>query len=173
MFVGNLKLDFSSNFIEPGIDTLISKLSANKPSDIIRESYSRDFTCNSLLMNLELNKIYDPTNKGISDINSKILRCCISPEVTLKSKANRIARILYLAPKLNFEVDPAIVAWVKNNPEEIREAGDSYVIKMVNRGLSYNAEKVSGLLTNMNLWKSVPITDDLYPYYKKFISEKT
>ena len=40
-------------------------------SAIMREVYSRDFTCNALLMNFELQKITDPTGNGISDIKNK------------------------------------------------------------------------------------------------------
>ena len=38
------------------------------------ELYSRDFTCNTVLMSLDLKRILDPTGLAINDIQSKIIK---------------------------------------------------------------------------------------------------
>src|ERR1700684_1178211 len=41
--LGNLKMDFSSNFIIPNIDQYLPTLDRSDPPDMQREIYSRDF----------------------------------------------------------------------------------------------------------------------------------
>ena len=50
IFLGNLKIDFSSNFIVGNIDELLNNIGISNPTNMQREIFSRDFTCNSLLM---------------------------------------------------------------------------------------------------------------------------
>src|SRR4030042_3921997 len=57
IFVGNLKMDFSSNFNLPGIEDILSQKGITNPSEMQKEMYSRDFTCNSLLLDTSLKKI--------------------------------------------------------------------------------------------------------------------
>jgi tRNA nucleotidyltransferase/poly(A) polymerase len=57
IFFGNLKMDFSSNFIIPNITEYLNQLGIMHPTNMQKEMFSRDFTCNALLMNLELNYI--------------------------------------------------------------------------------------------------------------------
>jgi tRNA nucleotidyltransferase/poly(A) polymerase len=73
--------------------------------------YSRDFTCNSLLLSLDLRNLSDPTHKGFKDIKDKMIRTCLSPEITLTTNKNRVARAIYLACKIDFEIDPSIVMY--------------------------------------------------------------
>src|SRR4051812_355246 len=42
--IGDFKLDFSSNFIVPHIDTLLTKSGISKPNSMQQEAFSRDFT---------------------------------------------------------------------------------------------------------------------------------
>src|ERR1700692_2293208 len=77
IFLGNLKVDFSSNFVIPNIDQLLSKMGIGNITNLQREIYSRDFTCNSLLMNLQLTEIYDTTKHAFQDIHDKKIRTCL------------------------------------------------------------------------------------------------
>ena len=58
IFIGNIKLDFSSNFIVPVIDKILNKQGINNPSNMQKELFSRDFTCNALLLSFDLSILY-------------------------------------------------------------------------------------------------------------------
>src|SRR5271157_6037180 len=83
LFVGSLKLDFSSNFNAPNIDQILLKMGIAKPTDMQREMFSRDFTCNAFLMTLDIKNIVDPTKRGFADIKERKIKTCLSPEITL------------------------------------------------------------------------------------------
>src|SRR5271157_4394181 len=54
IFMGSLKMDFSSNFVVHNIDHILGQSGIKSPTNMQREMFSRDFTCNSLLMTLDL-----------------------------------------------------------------------------------------------------------------------
>ena len=167
VFVGNLKIDFSSNFEVPHIEKLLIEKGIDNPTDIQKEMFSRDFTCNALLMTPDLKTIKDPTKRGFIDIKNKVLKTCLTPEITLKYNPNRIIRVIYLASKLKFDVDPEIINWISNNKDYIRMSTENYLSKNINKALEKDPERAIHLINKMNLWDAIPITDALYPYYAK------
>ena len=172
IFIGGFKIDFSSNFIVPDIDKYLQKLKIENPTPMQRELFSRDFTCNALLMTLDLRQILDPTNRGFKDISSKVIRTCLAPEVTLLSNKNRVVRAIYLAAKLDFDIDPALMQWIKEHPESMRFASDRALAEKLNKAIAVNPSRTTYLLDQMGLWNQIPITKELYPYYMKRITSK-
>lgn len=172
LYVGDLKLDFSSNFLVPNIDNILLQKGIKNPTDLQKETYSRDFTCNSLLMTIDLKKIKDITGEGFRDIKGKIIRTCLDPDITFKHNTNRIIRVIYLSAKLGFDVDEKIIKWIKENPEYIRKSESSYLSKNIDKALSYNPETVVKLLNETNMWDYIPITENLQPYYQKSVGTK-
>lgn len=162
--IGTLKLDFSSNFRAPNIETILKGMGIKNPSEIQQELYSRDFTCNTLLMSLNLKEIQDPTGLAVGDIKKRILKTCLKPEITLGIDNRRVVRIIYLSAKLQFEVDPEIIAWVKDNPESIANVRPQYLIKKLTKALKYDKEKTVSLLDQMGLWPHIPPLKELLPY---------
>lgn len=170
LYLANTHLDLSSNFLDPSVDSYLKSHGIPNPTDLQKEMFSRDFTCNAMLMDLELKKAYDPTMTGKKDIEAKFLRTCMEPEITLKSNLNRIIRVIYMAAKLNFTVDPKIISFIKENKELIRQIPPAYLTKTLDKAIDYNIDKVVELIDAMDLWKVLPITQPLYPYYaKRFI----
>jgi len=169
--IGDLKMDFSSNFIVPGIEKILAAKGLNKPTDMQKELYSRDFTCNALLMSFDLKTIIDPINRGLKDIKNKKIVCCLDPSITFTSNKNRVVRSIYLAAKLGFEIDDTIISWVKTHPESIRFGSERSLTQKLNKALDYNPEKTLQLLSKMNLWNHIPISERLYPYYMKRLKE--
>lgn len=165
LFLGPLKVDFSSNFILPNIDQELAKIGIKNPTHIMREAYSRDFTCNSLLMDLQLKKILDPTKNGISDIKNKIIRTCVSPELTLKYNLNRIIRVVYLAAKLDFQIDPEITKFIKENKDLIKYIDPGYVTTTINKAIKYNADKTAAVLDELGIWDSIAVPEALHSHY--------
>lgn len=168
IFLGNLKLDFSSNFRVPNIEIILKDLKVPS-TDLNQEMFSRDFTCNSLLLSLDLRKIMDPTHRGFEDIKNKIIKTCLSPEITLTSNKNRVIRSIYLATKLNFDIDPKIIEFVKKHPESAKIATERVSIEKLNQAFEKDPDKASYFLTQMNLWDQIPIPKAVYPYYMKHL----
>lgn len=167
IFVGNLKVDFSSNFIVNDVDKWLLRKGIDHPTNLIREMISRDFTCNALLMSLDLKHITDPTKQSFIDIKARKIKTCLPPQITLTSNRNRVIRAIYLACKLDFDVDEAIIDYVRKNPQTVKIATDKATSEKLNQAFERDADKASSLLSKMNLWSYVPITERMYPYYQK------
>jgi tRNA nucleotidyltransferase/poly(A) polymerase len=172
ILIGGLKLDFSSNFNIPNIDEILKKKNIINADSMQKELYSRDFTCNTLLMSLDMKHIYDPTELAIDDIKKKIIKTCLSPEITLGYDHKRIVRVMYMAAKLNFNIAPEIIDWVRKNPNTFSNVPQDYLVKKLNKAVAYDKEAVIKLLTEMNLWPYVPPIKELQPALLKNLTEK-
>jgi tRNA nucleotidyltransferase/poly(A) polymerase len=172
IFIGSLKMDFSSNFVVPNIDNFLREKGITNPNNMQREMYSRDFTCNSLLMTLDLKNILDPLKVGFKDIDERKIKTCLNPEITLTSNRNRVVRAIYLACKLDFEIDENIIAYVKKNPQTAKISTEKSMAEKLNDAFTRDGDKASHLITQMNLWNYIPITEPAYPYYQKHLQGK-
>lgn len=150
--VGNLKIDFSSNFI---VDDVEKYLNIENPTELQKEIFSRDFTCNTLLLDFDLKTFYDITGRATTDINNKIIKTCLSPEITLDP--NRIIRSIYLACKLNFTISPDIIEYVKAHPELVKNANKKLIFDKLSLAFTKDKNLAKKLLTEMNLWNYLPI----------------
>lgn len=155
--IGQIKLDLSSNFRVPDINKILQTSGINKPSEMKCEIYSRDFTCNSLLMSLDLKKIYDPTGMGVKDIRDKVIRTCLPAHLTLGSQHKRVVRVIYLAAKLGFEVDSEIISWVKQNTTAFSDAKPKFIADKLQQAKSFDLKKTIHLLQEMNLREYVSV----------------
>lgn len=171
IYIGDLKLDFSSNFIVPGIDSYLAKFGIINPTDMQKEMFSRDFTCNALLLSMDLKNITDPTGMGFKDIKEKKVKTCLSPDVTLTAHKNRAIRAIYIASKLGFDIDPSIIEFIKKNPQLVTDISASQVSKKLNKAFAWDADRAAYNLTKMNLWSYIPVTEEIYPYYIKHVKK--
>lgn len=172
IFIGKMKIDFSSNFVVPGIDDMLRQKGITNPTNMHREMFSRDFTCNSLLLTTDLRRILDPTGLGFNDIKGKIIRTCLTPEVTLTSNRNRVVRAIYLASKLEFDLDPKIIEFVRKNPQSVKISTEKSMTEKLDEAFTRDADRAANLITKMNLWNYIPITEKVYPYYMKMSKGK-
>jgi len=163
VIIDGMKLDFSSNWNASGIDDIL-KRAGIKPTPMQRELFSRDFTCDTLLMSLDLSTIYDPTGLGITDIKRKLLRTSIPVELALGGGHHKIVRIIYLAAKLGFDVDVEIKEWLKKHPMMMSNASDKFIAKKLKKACEFNINKVVSLLDECGLWKYIPAIPELVPY---------
>lgn len=159
--VDGLKVDFSSNFKTPGIEDLLAKAGLKDTSDLQKEQFSRDFTCNALLMTMDLKTIKDPTGLGIKDIEKKILRTCLPARLTLGYDNKRVVRVLYISSKLGFEVDEEIMDWIKKNPASIGTPDRAYVVKKLQAAFEFNPDNTARLLDELGLWDHLPLGKDV------------
>jgi len=173
IYLKDFKIDFSSNFRTPNIDKILKIKGIENPSNIEKELYSRDFFCNTLLMSLDFKRVKDITGEAIKDLENKVIRTCLTPELTFKYNTNRIIRVVYLSAKLGFDVDPKAIEWIKNNPQYILQSEESYLSKNINKSLTLDADRTVYLINKMNMWKYIPITEELAPYYNKVMSRES
>ena len=172
IFIGPLKVDFSSNFVVPNVDQYLRQKGIERPTDMQREMFSRDFTCNSLLMDLDLKKIHDPTGQGFVDIKERRIKTNLPASVTLTSNRNRVVRAIYLATKLDFDLDRDIIDYVRKNPQTAKISTEKTMNEKLNEAFTRDADKASYLITQMNLWNYIPISQKVYPYYMKHTQGK-
>ncbi|MFZ4795896.1 MAG: hypothetical protein ACOYMA_00285 [Bacteroidia bacterium] len=158
---GSIYVDFSNNFIVPNIKKLLHEKNIKYTKIMYEELYSRDFTMNSLLMPLDMSSISDLTNEGIADINKKIIKTCLNPEITFTSDPKRIIRLIYLCSKLNFNPDHTAINWVKKNGNLLSKVNNIYIRNKIIKAMKYDKEKTISLLNTLNLIKYIPNVDTI------------
>jgi tRNA nucleotidyltransferase/poly(A) polymerase len=167
MTLGKFKMDFSSNFIVEGIDAILAKLEITKATEMQKEMFSRDFTCNSLILGLDLRTIHDPTNRAFKDLDNKIIKTCLDPAITLNSSKNRVVRAIYLSSKLGFEIDDSIIQYVQKNPQSIQVATAKGMVEKLHQAFDKDPEKAAYNISKMGVWDKIPIIEPAKPYYEK------
>lgn len=167
MTLGKFKMDFSSNFIVEGIDAILAKLGVTKATEMQKEMFSRDFTCNSLILGLDLRTIHDPTERAFKDLDNKIIKTCLDPAITLNSSKNRVVRAIYLSSKLGFDIDDSIIQYVQKNPQSIQVATAKGMVEKLHQAFEKDPEKAAYNISKMGVWDKIPIIEPAKPYYEK------
>lgn len=116
-------LEYKIEFVMARKETYITK--NRKPdveySSITEDVFRRDFTVNSLIMDIMDNKIQDITCKGISDIKSRIIRATSQPNVIFKEDPLRILRAVRFAVQLNFTIEEKTMQGLVNNRQMLKD----------------------------------------------------
>jgi poly(A) polymerase len=171
--IGNVKFDFSSNFKSPDVEYFLEKAGVKNPTKMQIELFSRDFTCNTLIAPLSLRKISDPTGLALDDIKRKLIRTPLPPRITLRDDTKRVIRVIYLAAKLGFEVEPDIINWTKDHLEKIKEeVSNGFSKNKLTSAAKHDLKKTVRLLSSMGLWNYIYIPEILIPYAARGVYEK-
>lgn len=173
----NIKIDFSSNFIDSKVEKYLSNTLNRKLTNLEKETFSRDFGCNSLLLDFNMKDIIDPTKRGFQDCDKKIIKTLVPPEITFRPTEpyginNRMIRSIYLACKLDFSIDNQIVEFISRNPKIIEMTERKTLAKKLNNAYRYNPEKTIYYLNKMNLWNYIPITNMLSDEFIDLLSSR-
>jgi tRNA nucleotidyltransferase (CCA-adding enzyme) len=150
----NIKLDFSNNFKLPNIDKIIEN-----PTDLKEELYSRDFTINTLLQPMDLEKEpLDLTKRAFDDIKNKILSTPVDPNLTIGYDPRRILRAIKLMIKLDLSIEPNLAEALIKYRGSVREIPLNHIKKQVNQMLKMDSKKTISLLSEYKLLPIIPLS---------------
>ncbi|MBC8385769.1 MAG: HD domain-containing protein [Candidatus Cloacimonetes bacterium] len=82
--------------------------------------FRRDFTINSLVMNIISGEIKDLSGKGISDIKNRIIRSTSDPEVIFGEDPLRMLRAIRFSVKSGFEIESETEKGIRNNSPKLK-----------------------------------------------------
>lgn len=157
-----LRIDISSNYNAPGIDAELSRLGVTDITPMKREIYSRDFTINTLLEELDFSAIYDLTEKGEGDIEARLLRCPIDPEIAIGNDARRILRAIKLHVKHDFKIEDSLRASMLKHRMKIKDLPRQFVQKKMAEIVRIDNDAGINALIEFNLLSLVPLTQYVY-----------
>ncbi|OFX68927.1 MAG: tRNA nucleotidyltransferase [Bacteroidetes bacterium GWE2_29_8] len=136
-FVGARKESYNSDSRKPNVTE------GNIEEDIAR----RDFTINTLAISLnkesygELVDIYN----GINDLNNKLIKTPLAPDITFSDDPLRMLRAIRFATQLDFEIDPDSFNAIKNNVKRIEIISKERITDELNKIL-LSARPSKGLI---------------------------
>ena len=151
-------IDFSNNFIVPGIQNEMKRLDVQDISPTKLEIYSRDFTINTLLESLDFSSIYDLTGTGIADIQAGLLRTPIDPEITIGNDPRRILRAIKFSIKFGLKIEDKLKQAMLNHKDKVKNLPVKFVQDKINEIVRLDADRGIDMLIEYKLLPLIPLT---------------
>ncbi|MBL4703374.1 MAG: HD domain-containing protein [Flavobacteriales bacterium] len=95
----------------------------------------RDFTINAMAISLneaDFGEVIDPFN-GIGDLNSKIIRTPLEPDITYSDDPLRMMRAIRFATQLGFTIEQDSLTSIQRNSERIKIISQERIISELNK----------------------------------------
>ena len=87
---------------------------------IVDDCYRRDFTVNSMFINISTNELVDFSDKGLEDLKNKIIRSTSNPDIIFEQDPLRLLRAIRFACRLGFEIEDVTFNGIVKNAERIK-----------------------------------------------------
>ena len=147
-FVGARKESYNENSRNPKVVTGTLEDDQNR----------RDFTINSMAFSLNKKHygvLVDPFN-GLKDIENKLIKTPLSPEVTYNDDPLRMLRAIRFATKLNFEIDKSSLKSIESLSSRIKIITKERIVVELNKILLTDKPSIGfTLLENCGLLKYI------------------
>lgn len=107
----------------------------------------RDFTINALAFSLNesnFGELIDPFN-GLSDLENKIIKTPLNPDITYSDDPLRMMRAIRFASQLNFEIERESLDAIQRNNERIKIITGERIVDELNKILSTDKPSIGFL----------------------------
>jgi putative nucleotidyltransferase with HDIG domain len=112
-------MDLQAVFARKEVYTPGSRKPQVFPGTIEDDAFRRDFTVNSLMLDLTTDKILDITGRGKADISAGIIQTTSNPDEIFGQDALRMFRAIRFATKYKWKIDTKTWEGIKNNLDNL------------------------------------------------------
>lgn len=131
-----MQLDgFSMDFVETRKESYLpgKRFPRVRFGDLPEDVYRRDFTINSLYMELFSGKILDPSGLGIKDLQCGVIRTLRDPDLVMAEDYVRILRAIRFAATLDFYINEDTAAAIRKHAPNLNRLSSRTIQKELDK----------------------------------------